>query len=453
MQPPALARSLLARFSNPTLVLCVAGLVLPNALSIGALLLGIGAPPRTPAIVAYATVVLIARIVSRPLGVVLFLAVAGYDTIANIALLFNLAPSEVGLALYLAAEMDLFASPLYAGLSFALAVFLVVNLAVLMLKREILKRGSPVVLMGAAMVFAAVDFLANASPHYHFGTLYAKGQPMDSAADSSGFNKDVLAGNGRHVLVVVVEALGHFADPRHQAVLMKAFDDPELRKRYTVSSGTTTYYGSTTAGELRELCDSRESYGRIIGGLRLECLPQRLAARGYRTVAMHGFTGKYFKRELWYPKLGFEKQIFAEDIADSTRRECGSAFRGPCDIDLIPAIGRELRNATQPTFFYWLTLSTHVPIAPREGTPQLGCDRGGPMHQVEVCYMSEMWSDVMSGLAHMAIDVPATDILIVGDHAPPIWSKAGRRLFTPGKVTWVRLTPNEASRLSALPTH
>jgi hypothetical protein len=451
MQPPAPARSLLARFSNPTLFLCVVGLVLPNALSIGALLLGIGAPPRTTAILAYATVALIARIVPRLLTVVLFLAVAVYDAIATVALLFNLAPSEVGLALHLSAELNLFASPLYAGLCIALSVFLVVNLAVLTLKRDILKRGSPAVLMGAALVLAAADFLANTSAHYHFGTLYAEGQPMDSAADSSGFNRDVPAGNGRHVLVVVVEALGHFADPRHQAVLMKAFDDPELRKRYTVSSGTTTYYGSTTAGELRELCDSREPYERIIGGLRLECLPQRMAARGYRTIAMHGFTGKFFERELWYPKLGFEKQIFGEDIAENTRRECGGPFRGTCDVDLIPAIGRELRSATQPTFFYWLTLSTHVPIAPREGTPQLGCDRGGPMHQVEVCYMSEMWSDVMSGLARMAIDIPATDILIVGDHAPPIWSKAGRRLFTPGKVTWVRLTPRNATHVSVSP--
>jgi len=452
MQPPSLARSLIARFSNPTLFLCVAGLVLPNALSIGALLLGIGAPPRTTAILAYATVVLIARMVPRPLSVVLFLAVAIYDAIATVALLFNLAPSELGLALYLTAELDLFASPLYAGLCFALLVLLVINVAALTLKRDILKRGRPAVLLGAAVVFAAVDFLENTSPHYHFGTLYAKGQPMDSAAGRSGFRQDVTAGSGRHVLLVVVEGLGHFADPRHQAVLTKAFDDPELRKRYNVSSGTTTYYGSTTAGELRELCDSRESYDRLLGGLQLECLPQLMAARGYRTIAMHGFTGKYFERELWYSKLGFEKQIFGEDIADSTRN-CGSAFRGPCDIDLIPAIGGELRNAKQPTFFYWLTLSTHVPIAPREGTPKLGCDRGGPMQQVEVCYMSEMWSDVMSGLARLAIDNPATDILIVGDHAPPIWSKAGRGLFTPGKVTWVRLTPNESSRLSALPAH
>ena len=123
MQPPALARSPLARLWNPTLFLCAVDSVPPNALSIGALLLGIGAPPRTTAILAYATVALIARIVPRPLTVVLFLAAAVYDAIATIALLFNLAPSELGLALHLSAELNLFASPLYAGICLALSAF------------------------------------------------------------------------------------------------------------------------------------------------------------------------------------------------------------------------------------------------------------------------------------------------------------------------------------------
>jgi hypothetical protein len=80
-----------------------------------------------------------------------------------------------------------------------------------------------------------------------------------------------------------------------------------------------------------------------------------------------------------------------------------------------------------------MTLSTHVPIAPREGTPQLGCERGGgAMRQLDVCYTSEMWADVLSKPARMTADIPPTDILIVGDHAP-LWSKFGRQLFTPGK--------------------
>jgi hypothetical protein len=39
-----------AWLSNPTILLCIAGVVLPNALSLGALIAGIGSPPRTTAI-------------------------------------------------------------------------------------------------------------------------------------------------------------------------------------------------------------------------------------------------------------------------------------------------------------------------------------------------------------------------------------------------------------------
>jgi hypothetical protein len=456
VQPGAsvpLSASRFAWLSSPSFVLCVAGLVLPNMLSLGAFLMGIGAPPRTAAIVAYATVAIAARIMPWPVTVILFLAATAYDAIATIARSFNLAPHEVGMALHLSAELNLFASPLYAALCVSLAVLTVANIVLLVVKRDILRRGNPVVLMGAALVFAAGDFAVNASPHYHFGTLYSTGRPMESAIDSSGFNRAVADDSSRrNVLVVVVEALGQFADSEHEAFLLRSFDDTDLRKRYEVSIGTTTYYGSTTAAELRELCETREPYADIIEGLQLDCLPHRMAARGYRTVALHGFTRTFFERELWYPRIGFQTMIFGEDLVRTMPRRCGGGpFRGLCDLDLVPLIARELRNATQPTFIYWLTLSTHVPIAPREGTPQLGCDQGGPMHHVEVCYTAEMWADLMGSLARLTADIPPTDILIVGDHAPPLWSKAGRRLFTPGKVPWVRLTPREASRLSALP--
>jgi hypothetical protein len=51
--------------------------------------------------------------------------------------------------------------------------------------------------------------------------------------------------------------------------------------------------------------------------------------------------------------------------------------------------------------------------------------------------------ELFQSVAQLARDLPGTEIMLVGDHAPPLWSKAGRRLFTPGKVTWVRLTPKD----------
>jgi hypothetical protein len=33
--------------------------------------------------------------------------------------------------------------------------------------------------------------------------------------------------------------------------------------------------------------------------------------------------------------------------------------------------------------------------------------------------------------------------MVVGDHAPPLWSRAGREMFMPGQVAWYRLTPKQ----------
>ena len=435
------------RFWNATVFLCLVGLVLPNALSLGALAFGIGSPPRTAAIMAYATVALIARNVPLPVTIALYLATVAYDAISTIALLFNLAPGDILLALRLTADLQLFASPLYVAMICGLVVLLGVNIVMLTRRPVLLRAGNPVVLIALALSFAAADFAVNTSPHYQFGALYASGKPMESAAGDSGFRAMAVASQSPRVLMVVVEALGHFADPTSQATLLSSFSDPELRKQYSVTSGATTYYGSTTAAEMRELCGTRQPYQDALEGKPFNCLPHKMKQRGYRTLALHNFTGDFFDRVRWYPKLGFDEEFFFKDIAARTTRMCGGPFRGPCDVDVAEIITQKMREAKQPTFFYWMTLSTHVPIAPREGTPRLDCQQGGgPTGNVEVCYITELWIDLFQSVAQLARDLPGTEIMLVGDHAPPLWSKAGRGLFTPGKVTWVRLTPKAAEQ-------
>ena len=56
----------------------------------------------------------------------LYLATAAYDAISTVALMFNLAPSEIGLALHLGAELRLFSSPLYVALTASLAALVAV---------------------------------------------------------------------------------------------------------------------------------------------------------------------------------------------------------------------------------------------------------------------------------------------------------------------------------------
>ena len=156
---------------------------------------------------------------------------------------------------------------------------------------------------------------------------------------------------------------------------------------------------------------------------------------------MHNFTGKFFDRDDWYPEIGFQQRIFLEDWEHLGLRSCGGSFRGPCDAELVPELGRLMQRSSRPSFTYWMTLSTHVPVRLNEGTPRLGCANGGPMQHAEVCAMTELWLDVLHGIVDLAVARPKTEILIVGDHAPPLWSRAGRNLFVPGKVPWIRLTP------------
>jgi hypothetical protein len=421
--------------------LCLVGVLLPNALSIGALVAGIGTPPRTAAIMAYVALALVARLVPLPVAISLLLAVAAYDGISTLALLFGLSPKDIITALHLSAELKLFASPLYVALIIGASALLAANVAALKLARERMRQGNALVLTAAALALAGIDLFANTSLHYQFGTLYAANKPMESAAESSGFRAAARSNGGHHALLVMVEALGQFADPDQHALLLQPFRDPSLLKRYTVTTGATTYYGSTTAAEMRELCNTREPYQALLDGRNFDCLPARIRAQGYPTTAIHGYTARFFDRHAWYPTVGFGKRTFGEDLVGMLPRRCGGPFRGICDTDLIPLIGQQLRAAARPTFLYWLTLQTHVPIRPKEGTPRLGCATGGIMGHVEVCYMTEIWLDVLQGIAHLTADIPPTEILIVGDHGPPLWSKAGRNLFTPGKVPWIRLKP------------
>lgn len=64
--------------------------------------------------------------------------------------------------------------------------------------------------------------------------------------------------------------------------------------------------------------------------------------------------------------------------------------------------------------------------------------------------MSELWHDFFRTMSTIALDpaVWPAEILIVGDHAPPMWSKRGRAQFAAGQVAWYRLVPRESALAS-----
>ena len=429
---------------GPTAAMLLAGLVLPNALSLATLfhLIDIGLPPRPYAILLYAILVVSARRISFALTVALFAIVLVEDLVCTLSLMFGLGPLELFTAMRFAARVRIFDSPLYAALS---VILLMNSAAILWLLRDRarLLKGNLFVLMGAAVTLAAVDYASNTSPHFAFGSWLGRNQPVVTAGETSGF--DLVAGkNGRSVIVVIVESMGYLGDARARDMIASPLNDPAIQQRYVVTSGSSGYYGSTTAGEMRELCDTRTPYQELTKELAARCLPAQLKRKGYATLAFHGFSGKMFDRTNWYPALGFDRMTFGENLLPKVKRTCGSAFRGPCDADVADLIAAEAARTKKPNFIYWVTLNTHIPVAPGDAKTDFNCARDSTVFRRRgVCRMCELWHDLFAGIARLASNpaLAPAEILIVGDHAPPLWSRAGREMFVPGQVAWYRLTP------------
>jgi hypothetical protein len=347
---------------------------------------------------------------------------------------------------HLGTNLNLLASPLYAALVVGVVALLCANLALLCLRRADYAAGNRSVLAALVLCAALFDMRANMSAHYDFGPIAAWNQPFESAVEKSGFGHLAdEAGSHRTTMLVLVESLGILRDRNQNALLMAPFRDPALLQRYDVTVGTTTFFGATSHGELRELCHTRKSYTEVLEHDDLVCLPDLFAEHGYRTVSVHGFTHTFYDRDRWYPKVGFVRSVFHEDLRHPfglKGRTCGGAFPSTCDVDIAATIDERLGQVTQPLFLYWLTLNTHVPVRMGDATPRHGCTRpANPFGDAEVCSMVELWNDLFEAVSGLALRHEPMEILLVGDHAPPLWGRRARDLFEPGQVPWIRLTP------------
>ena len=426
------------------LTLLLAAIFLPNLVPLVTMLSGIGTPVRTAAILAYAIPVLLVRLRHPYIAVAVFLAIVVYDLIQSISLLFSFSLFELPTILPFLVELNLLASPLYAFLVFAIMTTTLATVFVLLFRQNQLKGNHLGLTLLLLVALAGFDLYFNASPHYLFGTAYAQGKPFQSAMIESGL-EDRLQSNKVNVFVVMVEGLGRFVDDSQHALIMSPLMGPAMAKNYEWRSGAITYYGSTTHAGMRELCASRQPYTALItDGIILDCLPARLTKRGYTTRALHGFKQKMFDRDAWYPLVGFQRMTFLEQMQKGMTRSCGAVFKGACDVDIGAEAAQALLEPGGPRLIYWLTLNTHIPIRPGDGSPRFGCQTpANPFRHAEVCSMAELWTDVLEQVAKIALDpdLPPTAFLIVGDHAPPFWSRQARQLFRPGEVSWVSLWP------------
>lgn len=404
----------------------------------------VGSPTRVSEIFLFGFLGFVVR--GRSLGIQAFAFAAGlaYSVVNFISSLFNLPPYEIVDSIRFLKDWRFFSSGEY--IIFALYFSAVLAIAYLALRRPTNFSGR----RSATFAFIVTGFVAIINVWIghdtlgHFKRLPVESAPFSSAVENSSF----LPATGtppHHLMVVMVESLGQpIANAELRRLIFARYKDVSVRSRFDIRTGTTTFYGSTTAGEVRELCGRWGGYHDLVERKDYDCLPARMLDQGFETSAYHSFSGDFFDRRSWYPNIGFQNQFFRDELVAQGAETCGGVFPGACDRDVPKQLAERLKSADKPQFVYWLTVNSHLPVPYNSNLEADDCARLSAELATEfpmICRQVAIWDQIDQALVKeiTAPDFPATDILIVGDHMPPYLYRKSRLQFAPDQVPWILL--------------
>ncbi|WP_428670128.1 sulfatase-like hydrolase/transferase [Roseibium sp.] len=442
--------------SRETLLFATLPILFPNFIYLAAY--DFYSPPRLLFIVLLAMACLAGLLVNRYIFFVLLLSVVVLDALVFTGYFFQMPLMMIVDSVRYAGNLSAFLSvPYVAAVTVLICTFGLTYVTVRKLSPH-RDRIRLVPFVAVLTIFCALDLRLNPIPEAsadEAGQVTGTYVPIkDAASIHSRLAQSLAQAKQPNMLVVVVEGLGALQSKEKQDLIFEPLLGDRVVARYSVESGTTHYTGSTTSGEIRELCNLKADYRDFRERESEDCLPNQAAKAGYRTVAFHAFTKHFFERKDWYPKIGFQEMNFLENNAgletEEPLRRCGSTFRGLCDVDVAKAVKASLTNgADGPIFVYWLTLNSHKPVQVGEVPGRLSCDDGGVFEDRELCLMGEQWLNV----AHLVKDIALTEgladteILLVGDHNPPLTSRDGRAQFQSGRVAWLHLKPKSKAQI------
>ena len=414
-------------------------LVLPNLPFLPITLMG--GPPRYPDILVCGVAGLIGRRMNYAGRSVLFIALMAFLVIDFIARMFNMAITMILSVIGLVFDMRPAASIEYVVGTALLAITVAAALWLLRQRDQFEQPKWLIAAIAATLALAASDYLASKDAMGSYSRLPNPEAPFTSATSQADFLS--LADGKTNLMVVVVEAMGEPQNPAMRARLDRIWMRPEFMRSFEITHGVTEYYGSTTSGEVRELCHRWGNYDEITAP-EPHCLPALLEKRGYETTSYHAFKANFFDRERWYPLIGFRHMVFGDQLLAKGAGYCPNVFPGACDRDVPGFISKRLANADKPQFIYWLTLNSHLPVVANSelGTEDCaGSDRQADEDFPMICRLFTIWRGTADALANVIDrpDFPPTDILIVGDHMPPFTDQKTRLQFDPAHVPWILL--------------
>ncbi|CAN5739023.1 LTA synthase family protein [soil metagenome] len=264
--------------------------------------------------------------------------------------------------------------------------------------------------------------------------------PGTSLASKVDVRAWALAHPDRSVMIVLIESMGLHQDPRMRAWLREQLADAPTLERFDLREIDVPFRGSTTAAELRELCDLEGSYRSLNTRSGATCLPHVFDAMGWQSIGLHGFSRRMFMRGKWWESTGLQRRLFAEDLAIPNQVLCGGAFEGICDADVLR---RAAREASEPKkFVYVVTLNSHLPLGPTSVPLRLDAVCKAADVGTNACDLTAVDGHALQALREALLAVERRPlVLVVGDHAPPFTDLYTRQQYSQTMVPGFALIP------------
>jgi hypothetical protein len=184
---------------------------------------------------------------------------------------------------------------------------------------------------------------------------------------------------------------------------------------YTVQLDSSLFFGGTSQAETRELFNkSGEAYYSIIqhGFSDINGIAQGKKEAGYNTIALQSFSGFYSSGYHFRKAAGFNNIkdfSFFSQLAPTNYNNHYISVNDEAVFDY----GFKQLSKQNKTFFYILTINTHLPFHTQNG-----------MSELESQY--QRIKQQFNFLANLLKKYPVHKLVIVGDHPPPFLTEFER---------------------------
>ncbi|WP_264898803.1 sulfatase-like hydrolase/transferase [Sediminibacterium sp. TEGAF015] len=235
-------------------------------------------------------------------------------------------------------------------------------------------------------------------------------------------------------LLILIESFGLLKNVNDKKNIEKIISENFKRNHWKIKWGITSFEGSTTRAELRELLNSSGDYKYYIHKKSINSIFDIKKKQGYNTIAAHSYNGSMFERNLWWKNLGINQMFFGETLQEKYAYKLSlnseSPFISIQDEFTFDFLQNESKKYSK-CFSYLLTVNSHLPF---NDNNFIGTNYKLPFgnNSGNLTEANAQMQRIISFLGYVAQELDSTrfqKVLIVGDHMPPFNAKNLRLLY------------------------